>query len=135
MIKSTPLLHGTKTETSLDLVTERFFFLIPLSKDWIEWLNTVIYKDNIFWINYWSLTHTLLGFLYGILNHFNPKLFTFKMYLILHTVFEVWELWAGGYLTGQRKLIFQEVVDIVMDTLFGVLGFWLFKILIKGCTQ
>ena len=31
-------------------------------------------------------------------------------------------MWAGGYFTGQHQLIIQEVIDGVMDTLFGLIG-------------
>lgn len=117
-----PLLHAIKTNTPLDLVSERFFFIIPLNYEQIQWLNTVIYKDNLFWINYWSLTHTFLGFIYGLFQRIWPEYFTIKNYLILHTLFEIWELWASGYLTGERKLVLQEILDIIMDTLFGFIG-------------
>jgi len=44
-----------------------------------------------------------------------------------HTLFELWELWAGGYLTGETPLILPEIVDIIMDTVFGLLGIYLVK--------
>jgi len=126
-ITESPLIHGQMTQTPLDLVTERLFFLIPLTKEQVKWLNTVIYSDNLFWINYWSLTHTLVALFWGILHVMWPDVFSIRNYLIAHTLFEIWELWAGGYLTGKQKLIIQEVVDIIMDTLFGLMGIYLIK--------
>lgn len=126
-IPETPLLHAIPTKTPLDLVTERFFFFFPITKEQMEWLNTIIYRDEHFWINYWSLTHTFLGMIYGIFRNLYPNIFTIKLYIILHTLFEIWELWAGGYLTGQQELIYQEVIDMIMDTLFGLAGILFLK--------
>ena len=39
--------------------------------------------------------------------------------------FELWELWAGGYLDGTHSLIFEEIVDIIMDTIFAFIGYYL----------
>lgn len=131
-IKPTPLLHAIPTKTPLDLVIERLFFVIPLSREGMEWLNTIIYQDEVFWINYWSLTHTLLGMVYGIFHLLWPETWTIWNYLVLHTLFELWELWAGGYLTGESKLIYQEIVDLVMDTIFGLLGVYIVKFLFRN---
>ncbi len=120
-METSPLLYGQETKTALDLITKRLYFIWPLSKKQIEWLNTVIYKDQIFLINYWSFTHTFFGFLWGLAEVFwSKRVFSVTNYLIFHSLFELWELWAGGYLTGQRALNLAELVDVVMDTLFGV---------------
>ncbi len=122
MPKPSPLLYGRETGTPLDLITERLFFVWPLSKRQIEWLNTVIYEDRLFLINYWSLTHTFFGFLWGLAFP-SPSPLPF---ILFHTLFEIWELWAGGYLgSGSGTLTIQEMVDVVMDTLFGVAGFYI----------
>lgn len=115
-MKSSPLLTGYKTGTSLDWITYRLFFLIPLSQKQVDFLNKVIYKDSIFHINYWSLTHTLFGMIWGIMSMFHP-MFNIFNYLIFHTLFEIWELYAI-----QNTLNLQEFVDIIMDTLFGLMG-------------
>ena len=91
--KTSPLLHGQQTGTPLDAITNRLFFIWPLSENHVEWLNTTIYTDDLFWINYWSLTHMLYGFLWGLFFYnygFWVALFSF---LVTHTIFEVWELW------------------------------------------
>jgi len=128
---ATPLLHAIPTKTPLDLVTEKFFFIFPITPKQMEWLNTIIYKDSTFWINYWSLTHTLLGMIYGILSFKFPTKFTIMRYIILHTIFEIWELWAAGYLTGIRQLVYQELVDIIMDTIFGLIGVYLIRFILS----
>lgn len=125
--EASPLLHGQLTKTPLDLVTERIFFIWPVTREQVKWLNTIIYRDDLFWINYWSLTHTFIGLLWGVLHVLCPSFFSIRNYIIAHTLFEIWELWAGGYFTGQHPLIVQEIVDLIMDTLFGLAGVYLMK--------
>ena len=43
----------------------------------------------------------------------------------MHTLFEIWELWAGGYFDGTFPITVREIVDIIMDTAFGAIGFYL----------
>jgi len=119
-----PLLHGRTVGTPLDNITNRLYFIFPLSKNAVEWLNTVIYKDDIFWINYWSLTHTLFGIFWGLLYKWNP-FFNLQNLIIFHTIFEIWEFWAGGYFSGTREIILPEIIDTLMDTLFAIGGFYL----------
>ncbi len=114
-----PLLHGQQTGTPLDLITERLYFIWPLTDEQVEWLNTVIYRDSLFHINYWSLTHTFFGFLWGMAGF---PLFSF---IVFHSLFELWELWAGGYLSGRYSFTSREIADVISDTLFGVIGYWL----------
>lgn len=130
--RKSPLLVGQVTETPLDLVTSRLLFTFPLNSQQVEWLNTVIYEDDVFYINYWSLTHTFFGMIWGLLMvcifYYFPSIssyLTVTNYLILHTLFEIWEMWAGGYFTGEFELTLQELVDGVMDTLFGLAGVFL----------
>jgi len=130
-----PLLHGVKTKSSLDLITERLYFIWPLSESQIEWLNTIVYKDDVFWINYWSYTHLVFGMFWELLRRLTfstfpvfSKLLNVKNFIIFHTIFEIWELWAGGYFSGIHKFDFQEFVDCVVDTLFGLLGIYFIKL-------
>lgn len=127
-----PLLHGQETGTPLDSITERLFFVWPLDRDQIRWLNTVIYSDNLFHVNYWSLTHSLFGFLWGMISGLwqtGRDIFSLGNYLLFHTLFELWELWAGGYLDGTRLVDVRELADVVVDTIFGVAGFFLGRLL------
>ena len=120
-----PLLHGSVTGTPLDLITKRLYFIWPLSKSQIEWLNTIVYNRYPFWINYWSFTHFVFGIIWGVVSIWVKSFRNVTGFLIFHTVFEIWELWAGGYLGGPNELVFTELVDIVMDTLFALLGYLL----------
>ena len=121
--KPSPLLHGYLTNTPLDWIIK---FLTPKQ---VAWLNTIIYRDQIFWINYWSLTHTIWGFIWGLMEIFtSSNMFNLKSLIIAHTLFEIWELWAGGYL-WDRSFNFPEMIDCVMDTLFTIPGYYLAKLL------
>lgn len=126
-----PLLHGKETGTPLDLTIQKLYFLFPLSKKQVEFLNTIIYKDEYFWINYWSLTHTGFGMFWGLMNKLvHPKIFSLHNFVWFHTIFEIWELWAGGYLTGKQPLTIQELLDVLMDSLFGIFGYYITNFLV-----
>lgn len=116
-----PLLTGKRTDTPLDLITYNLYFLFPLSDSQIQWLNKPIYSDKYFHINNWSLTHTLFGMFWGILRKWFP-FFSLVNYLIFHTLFEIWEVIAIHKL---GNLDFRETLDIIMDTIFGVIGFYI----------
>lgn len=122
-----PLLHGHQTGTGLDLITNRLFFIIPLTPQQIDFLNTPLFTPGPFYVNMWSLTHTLFGMIWGIAEKYLPNIFSVQNFIIFHTIFELWELWTGGYLDGPRTLDFREVLDIMMDTLFGLLGIYLVR--------
>lgn len=141
--QSSPLLHGQKTGTPLDLITERLYFIWPLSQSQIEWLNTPVTAMGKwattypFWINYWSFTHVGWGVIWAALRALTgqTKLFSLTGLLIFHTVFEVWELWAGGYIMGgphRHRLDLAEWVDIIMDTIFSAMGFIVARMIFKS---
>lgn len=125
MVMTSPLLHGKITKTPLDLVTDRLYGLFPLDERQIQYLNTIIYKDNVFWINYWSFTHFFLGFFVGFVF---KRYLTIRTYSKLHILFELWELWAGGYIVPvnnvSHKLDIQEITDTLLDITLGILGFY-----------
>ena len=121
---SSPLLTGFRTGTPIDLITYRLYFLFPLSEKQVEFLNRPIYRDKWFNINNWSLTHTFFGWLWGLMGrYYNAQLFSLTNYLIFHTLFEIWEVWAIHLPFWQLDIV--EIIDILMDTLFGVMGYWL----------
>lgn len=126
---NSPLLTGYKTNTPLDLITYNLYFLFPLTQEQVNTLNTVIYSDEYFHINYWSLTHLFGGIIWGILNYFYPKIFSLTNYIILHTIFEIWELHSIHL--PLNELTIQEIIDIIMDTIFGVVGFLLIKLFLQ----
>lgn len=119
-MKISPLLHGQQTGTDLDAITNKLYFIYKLSDKQINWLNTIIYSDKYFHINYWSLTHTFFGMAWGFLKKYNNK-FNILNFVIFHTLFEIWELWAFGYQNIQDVDV-KEWIDIVMDTIFGLIG-------------
>lgn len=138
--RESPLLHGQQTGTPLDRITNYLFFVWPITKQQVDWLNTPVYTRYPFWINYWSLTHVGWGMLWALLGWATgrPQLFGGWTLLVVHTLFELWELWAGGYLTGQpgksgqRALTFEELVDVAMDTVFAMVGFFIVRSLLTN---
>lgn len=124
-----PLIHGKIIKTPLDNITKNLWFIFPLNQKQINFLNTVIYKNRYIWINYWSLTHIIPAIVFGLIfnkagnNKINKK--NLIIYLILHSLFEIWELYAGGYLSGKFKIDIMEINDIIFDTLFAILGFYI----------
>jgi len=114
-----PLLEGYKTGKPIDLITYNLLFMIPITQKQVDWLNTVIYKDKLFHINYWSLSHMLFGIVWGLLNkHWSDNIFNTKLLLIAHTIFELWEWYAI-----RSPVNIQEFVDTIMDTVFAYVGF------------
>jgi len=121
-----PLLRGYKTNTPLDLITYNLYFLFPMTQEHVDWLNKTIYKDNLFDINNWSLTHLGFGIIWGLFSKLYPNIFTLKNLIIFHTIFEIWELWTIHLIVD--KFTIQELVDIIMDTIFAIIGFYLLQI-------
>lgn len=115
-----PLIHGQITGTPGDIITTRLYFLVPLSKSQIDFLNTSI----VYNINLWSITHINWGILFGLLSLKYPQVFNLVSLVVIHTLFEIWELWAFGYF-DEVPLDCREVLDVLFDTLFAVLGFYL----------
>lgn len=109
-----PLLVGFPTDTPLD------YLLKPFTKEQIDFLNKDIYVDSTFHINNWSLLHLLSGLIWGLLYKKHP-FFNLLNFVILHSIFEFWEVWAVHLV--QECFTFKELVDIIMDTLFGIVGF------------
>ena len=120
--KESPLLEGYSTGTQLDAITYRLFFIFPLTESQVQFLNTVIYKNDSIHINYWSLTHTLFGMIWGLFHLYDKKWFSFRNYVIFHTLFEIWEVYA---ISKFENLNLKEWNDILLDTIFGSIGFWL----------
>jgi hypothetical protein len=137
-----PLLVGQETGGPLDNITKRLFFIFPLSKESITFLNRPLFPKtqlkildlilqdkrtkDVYVLNYWSFTHFAYAFFFG---SFGVGLIE---YLIFHTLFELWELWAGNYQyfnleSEGRPLIPEEIIDILFDTLFAAMGIILSK--------
>lgn len=79
------------------------------------------------------MTHLMWGILWGIASWVLSKYtFTPINLLIVHTVFEIWELWAGGYLdNGGERLNTPEILDTILDTIFALIGLFVFGAILK----
>ena len=123
---ASPLLHGKITNTPLDFVTTRLYFIFPLSYNAIQCLNTIVYRNDDLglWINYWSGTHILWGIIWGLAHIILSKsIFSVNNFVITHSIFELWALWAGGFLSNNaQKLNAPEILDTLLDTIFACLG-------------
>ena len=107
MADQSPLLVGQIKGTPLDLITKRLYFIFPLTDKSIKYLNKPVLPEiqlkildfilqnhrtkGVYVYNNWTYTHFIFAFVCGL---FGVGL---KNYMIFHTLFEIWELWAGGY--------------------------------------
>ncbi len=85
-------------------------------------------STKTFYVSGWSIVHFINGIILGYLYLYfkgNRKQYFFKM-LILHTIWELWQMLIGMskpyMLTGRSNLI-----DTIMDTLFFMLGAFIVK--------
>lgn len=63
--------------------------------------------------------------LWGLAAVLASEIFTPMRLLALHTVFEVWELWAFGYVDDNfKRMVPSEMIDLIFDTIFAMLGMW-----------
>ena len=104
-----------------------------------EKVKTILGTDFIgtskktFYVSGWSGVHFLNGIITGYLYlYFNAdrQLYFYKL-LILHTLWELWQMLIGMSkpykLTGRSN-----IVDTIMDTLFFMLGGYLVRRFLKG---
>ncbi len=89
----------------------------------VKFLHQYIVGDDksLYYITFWTVNHFLSGVFFALLHLFfyrfsNPIL----VYFILHTLWELWQLYIGMTIPNLRGII-----DILNDTLFGVLGVYL----------
>lgn len=84
----------------------------------VGFLNTYIVGNDtsIYYINYWSIVHMISGMLFYIINGNVCTAF------IIHTLWETWQLAINMTTPGSRGAI-----DILNDTLFFMLGFYICK--------
>lgn len=69
---------------------------------------------SIFYLSLWSFMHMLSGVLYSFVDR------SYWNYFLLHTIWELWQLYIG--MTPIHTL--RGSVDIVTDTVMGLLGVW-----------
>lgn len=80
-------------------------------------------KNSLFYLNVWHINHFLSGVFFGLFHLYGRAVPSpFLTYLILHTLWELWQLWIG---MTPRSI--RGALDILVDTLVGVLG--LFSVL------
>ncbi len=99
-----------------------------------ESIKTILGKDLIgsskktFYVSGWSIVHLINGVIFGYLYlYFNGdnRFYVFKL-LILHTLWELWQMLIGMSkpykLTGRSNLI-----DTIMDTIFFMIGAYIVR--------
>jgi hypothetical protein len=88
-------------------------------------LNTYLYNtpNHSFYINGWSILHLLSGILFGAIYLFLGKeesLFYFHL-LILHTIWELWQVFIG-MAKPWRRTGDSNLIDSVVDTGLFMMG-------------
>lgn len=68
---------------------------------------------SLFYITLWSFMHMLSGFLFRFINN------SLVNYIIVHTVWEIWQIYIG--MTHVDTL--RGKIDVVVDTVMGIIGF------------
>ncbi len=93
-----------------------------LPKPIVQALDTYIVGSNTstFYLNYWHINHWLSGVLFGLFLRMYPLSNPFGVYILLHTLWEFWQLSIG---MTPRNL--RGALDILVDTTVGVLGLWI----------
>lgn len=92
---------------------------IWLPKNIVQFLHTYVVGNDstLFYINYWHGMHFLSGILFGYFFSFFPLQHPLYAYLLLHTLWEIWQLWIGMTRPNLRGII-----DILVDTFMGLAG-------------
>jgi hypothetical protein len=98
---------------------------IWLPRRYVALLGTYLIGDDttLFYITYWHGMHLLSGVLFGLLLLFYKVPSPVLTYLVLHTLWELWQLWIG-----MTKPTVRGLLDIGVDTLAGLLGLALIRV-------
>jgi hypothetical protein len=95
---------------------------IWLPQPLVKVLDTYILGNDksLFYLNYWHINHFLSGILFGLIHllvyRFSNPVWS---YFLLHTLWELWQL----YLTMTPRT-WRGLIDIVVDTTVGLLGLY-----------
>lgn len=91
----------------------------------VKFLHTYIIGNDttLFYLNYWHIMHGMSGILFGFLTLVYRVSSPFVTYFVLHTLWEIWQLWIG-----MTKPDVRGIIDIGVDTLVGLLGLLLVRI-------
>jgi hypothetical protein len=86
-------------------------------------LKTYIIGDDtsLFYISLWSFMHALSGFLFAFVSD------SLQGYIVIHSIWEIWQLYIG--MTPAHTL--RGFIDVITDTVMGILGFISQKSLIQ----
>lgn len=98
-------------------------FIIPLYV--VAFLNTVLYRNTFILINYWSFVHLIAGIVFYLI--FPKRL---KLWIWLNLVFEVVEYILA---LGGNPLFVEETIDIILDVVWGIIGFLGAKCAVELC--
>ncbi len=88
-------------------------------------------SKKTFYVSGWSILHFINGIIIGyIYLYFNGdrKLYFYKLFII-HTIWEFWQMLIG--MSNPFKLTdSNNLIDIIMDTIFFMLGAYIFTLYI-----
>jgi VanZ family protein len=88
-------------------------------------LTTFLYNtpNNSFYINGWSILHLLSGILIGLLYLFLGKEETtfYVHLLIIHTIWELWQVFIG-MAKPWRRTCDSNLIDSIVDTVMFMMG-------------
>lgn len=85
-----------------------------LPRKYVDMLDTYIINTPLFYLNVWSFLHLLSGVVFRLVF---PKL-SVLAYVIGHSLWELWQIYIG-----MTPLTLRGGIDVVVDTLMGVLGY------------
>ena len=102
-----------------------------LTENWKKFLETPIIgtHNDSFYITYWSILHFISGIIFVLIfKYFNIQYNIYLTGLIIHSLWELWQVIIGmshpWKLKGHNNL-----VDIIVDTLFFMIGVYISKII------
>jgi hypothetical protein len=85
----------------------------------VERLDTQIIgtKDSLYYVNYWHFVHMFTGVAFSYFFMRYGILDIVIRYVLLHTLWELWQIYIG-----MTRLNMRGGIDILNDTLFGLIG-------------
>ncbi len=95
----------------------------------VNFLHTYIVgnEKSLYYINLWHINHFFSGVFFALFHiYFYPFQSPYTTYFVVHTLWALWQLSIGMTIPNLRG-----VIDILNDTLFGLLGV-LITIYLKG---
>jgi hypothetical protein len=97
---------------------------IWLPKEVVDYLHTYVIGNETtrFYVNYWHGMHLLSGIVFGLIAEVYRVKYPVLIYIVLHTLWELWQLSIG-----MTVLTLRGCIDILTDTGMGLLGVFLRK--------